>query len=230
MGTIFSFAVRRGLRSDNPAHGIKKPPVRKMNRFLSEAEIARLAIAIDGEQKASGTPYPAAALRLLLLTGCRRSEILDLRWENVDFDHQCLRLPDSKTGAKIVYLNAPALTLISKLARVESNPYVIAGTREGSPSKAIDKVWDRVRKSSNLSNVRLHDLRHSFASIGAIGGFSLPMIGALLGHKHSMTTARYAHLSADPIRAANEAVGARIAAAMGEDSIDLLFHDIREML
>ena len=230
VGTIFSFAVRRGLRSDNPAHGIKKPPVRKMNRFLSEAEITRLAIAIDGEQKTSGTPYPAAALRLLLLTGCRRSEILDLRWENVDFDHQCLRLPDSKTGAKIVYLNAPALTLISKLARVESNPYVIAGTREASPSKAIDKVWDRVRKNSNLSNVRLHDLRHSFASIGAIGGFSLPMIGALLGHKHSMTTARYAHLSADPIRAANEAVGARIAAAMGEDSIDLLFHDIREML
>jgi integrase len=106
-----------------------------------------------------------------------------------------------KTGAKIVYMNAPAMALLGELPRNESNPHVIVGTREGSASKAIDKVWDRVRKSADLSGVQLHDLRHSFASVGAIGGFSLPIIGALLGHKHSMTTARYAHLSADPIRA-----------------------------
>ncbi len=152
----------------------------------------------------------------------RRSEILGLRWEHVDFEHQCFRLPDSKTGAKIVYLNAPALTLLSELPRVENNPHVIAGTREGAASKAIDKVWDRVRKGAELPGVRLHDLRHSFASVGAIGGFSLPIIGALLGHKHSMTTARYAHLSADPIRAANEAVGARIAAAMSNQSREVV--------
>jgi integrase len=191
MGTMLAFAVRRGIRADNPAHGIKKPPVRKMNRFLSEAEIARLAKSLEAEQKASATPYPSMAIKLMLLT----------RWEHVDFDHQCLRLPDSKTGAKIVYMNAPAMALLGELPRNESNPHVIVGTREGSASKAIDKVWDRVRKSADLSGVRLHDLRHSFASVGAIGGFSLPIIGALLGHKHSMTTARYAHLSADPIRA-----------------------------
>jgi integrase len=221
-GTMLAFAVRRGIRADNPAHGIKKPPVRKMNRFLSEAEIARLAKSLEAEREGSATPYPSAAIRLLLLTGCRRSEILNLRWEHVDLDHQCLRLPDSKTGAKIVYMNAPAMALLGELPRVENNPHVIVGTREGAASKAIDKVWDRVRKSADLPGVRLHDLRHSFASVGAIGGFSLPIIGALLGHKHSMTTARYAHLSADPIRAANEAVGARIAAAMGNQSREVV--------
>jgi integrase len=222
MGTMLAFAVRRGIRADNPAHGIKKPPVRKMNRFLSEAEITRLAMSLEAEREASATPYPSAAIRLLLLSGCRRSEILNLRWEHVDLDHQCLRLPDSKTGAKIVYMNAPAMALLEELPRVENNPHVIVGTREGAASKAIDKVWDRVRKSADLQGVRLHDLRHSFASVGVIGGFSLPIIGALLGHKHSMTTARYAHLSADPIRAANEAVGARIAAAMSNQSNEIV--------
>jgi integrase len=99
METMLAFAVRRGIRADNPAHGIKKPPVRKMNRFLSEVEIARLAKSLEAEQKASGTPYPSTAIRRLLLTGCRRSEILNLRWEHVDFDHQYLRLPDSNTAS-----------------------------------------------------------------------------------------------------------------------------------
>jgi integrase len=91
---------------------------------------------------------------------------------------------------------------------------VIPGMRADGAGAAIDKVWSRVRKAAGLADVRLHDLRHSFASVGAAGGLSLPIIGALLGHKHAATTARYAHLSADPLRAANDAVGARIAAAM----------------
>jgi integrase len=215
MGTLLAFAIERGLRKDNPAHGVKKPPVRKMERFLSEGEIARLATALDDEVRMSGNPYPSAAIKLLLLTGCRRSEILNLQWQHVDFDRQCLRLPDSKTGAKVVYLNAPAATLLLELPRAARNSHVIAGAIEGAPLVGIDKIWYSVRKRAGLAGQRLHDLRHSFASVGAIGGLSLPIIGALLGHKHAMTTARYAHLSADPVRAANEAIGERISAAMG---------------
>jgi len=152
----------------------------------------------------------------LLLTGCRRGEIVNLRWECVDFEHECLRLPDSKTGAKVVYLNAPARALLQALPRMASNPRVIPGMKAESASAAIDNAWPSVRKAAGLADVRLHDLRHSFASVGAAGGLSLPIIGALLGHKHATTTARYAHLSADPLRAANDTVGARIAAAMSQ--------------
>jgi integrase len=103
----FAFAVERGLCADSPARGVKKTPVRKVERFLSEVEIARLAEALDIEAERSGNPYPSAAIKLLLLTGCRRGEIVNLRWDHVDFERECLRLPDSKTGAKVVFLNAP---------------------------------------------------------------------------------------------------------------------------
>jgi integrase len=214
VGSIYAFAIGRGLCSDNPARGVKKAPVRKVERFLSEAEIARLAEALDAEAQQSSNPYPPAAIKLLLLTGCRKGEIASLRWEHVDFERECLRLPDSKTGAKVVYLNAPARALLQELPRMPNNPRVIPGLRADSAGPAIDKVWSRVRRAAALTDVRLHDLRHSFASVGAAGGLSLPIIGALLGHKHAATTARYAHLSADPLRAANDAVGATIAAAM----------------
>ena len=214
MGTVLAFAVARGLRSDNPARGVKKPRVRKMERFLSEDEIARLAVALDTESNRTGNPYPAAAIKLLLLTGGRRGEILGLQWQHVDFERQCLRLPDSKTGAKIIYLNAPALEVLAGLPRISANTFVISGKGKGKPLVGIDKFWLCVRASAGLKDVRLHDLRHSFASMGVLGGLGLPIIGAILGHKHASTTARYAHLSADPIRAANDVVGRRIATAM----------------
>jgi integrase len=214
LGTLLAFAVNRGMRTDNPAHGVKKPPVRKMERFLSAQEIARLAAALTAEAETSNFPYPTAMIRLLMLTGCRRGEIANLRWDQVSVDHGCLFLPDSKTGRKTVYLNAPALAVLEGLTKLDGNPYVIAGECEGRPYAGIDTVWYRVRKAAELSEVRLHDLRHSFASIGAAGGLGLPMIGALLGHKTTTTTQRYAHLSADPLRAANEAIGAKIAEAM----------------
>jgi integrase len=214
VGSIMGFAKDRGLRGDNPAHGVRKALVRKMERFLSESEIARLAEALDFDETATGNPFPTAAIRLLMLTGCRRSEIIGLRWLDVDFDHQLLRLPESKTGQKIVYLNAPAMSVLNELPRARDNPHVIVGTRTGISLRGIDKTWFRVRRAAGLDNVRLHDLRHSFASVGVAGGLSLPIIGALLGHKYATTTARYAHLSADPLRTANDAIGSRIAAAM----------------
>ena len=218
VSSIYTFAIGRGLCTDNPARGVKKAPVRKVERFLSEAEIARLAEALDENAQHSANPYPPAAIKLLLLTGCRKGEIVNLCWKHVDFERECFRLPDSKTGAKVVYLNAPARALLHELPRMADSPRVIPGLRSDGAAPAIDKVWSRVRKAAGLTDVRLHDLRHSFASVGAAGGLSLPIIGALLGHKHATTTARYAHLSADPLRAANDAVGARIAAAMNRKS------------
>jgi integrase len=218
LSTLLAFAVSRGLRSDNPARGVKKPPVRKMERFLSEEEIARLAVALTTEASRTQNPYPAAAIRLLLLTGGRRGEILGLQWQHVDFEQRCLRLPDSKTGAKVVYLNPPALEVLVSLPRMQGNPYVFPGKAQRALLGGIDKVWFRVRASAGLQGVRLHDLRHSFASMGVAGGLSLPIIGALLGHKHPATTGRYAHLSADPVRAANDIIGMRIAAAMNHRS------------
>jgi len=185
----------------------------------------RSAAALDAEAERTGNPYPSVAIKLLL-TGCRRGEIVNLRWEHVDFEHECLRLPDSKTGAKVVYLNAPARALLQELPRMVGNPRVIPGVKAESTSAAIDNLWPSVREAAGLADVRLHDLRHSFASVGAAGGLSLPIIGALLGHKHATTTARYAHLSADPLRAANDAVGARIAAAMNRKTEALSAADV----
>jgi integrase len=218
MSTLLAFAMARALRSDNPARGVKKPPVRKMERFLSEEEIARLAVALTVESSRTENPYPAAAIRLLLLTGARRGEILGLQWQHVDFEQQCLRLPDSKTGAKVVYLNPLALEALVRLPRLQGNSYVFPGKAERAPLGGMDKVWFRVRAAAGLNGVRFHDLRHSFASMGVAGGLSLPIIGALLGHKHPATTGRYAHLSADPLRAANDVIGMRIAAAMKHTS------------
>lgn len=222
LGAVLSFAVDRGLLDANPVRGVRKPPTRKMQRFLSAAELARLGEALDAEARASG-PYGAAAIKLLIMTGARRGEILGLRWDMIDVHRAMIFLPDSKTGAKPIYLNAPALALLAELPRQHGNPFVICGARDGAALVGLDKVWARVTKAAALPGVRLHDLRHSFASVGAAGGNSLPIIGALLGHKHAMTTQRYAHVSADPVRAAGDAIAQRIAAALsgksgGEDA------------
>jgi integrase len=214
LGAVMSFAVARGLRDDNPVRGVKKPPVRHMERFLSEAEIARLGEALDAEAKATSDPYPAAAIRLLLLTGCRRSEILGLRWEWIDFERAMIFLPDSKTGRKPIYLNAPALDVLATLPRQLGNPYVVCGRRDGSAYVGLGKVWRRVCRAAELSSVRLHDLRHSFASIGAAGNNSLLILGKLLGHRYAATTERYAHLAADPMRRVAETIGQRISTAL----------------
>ena len=142
--------------------------------------------------------------------------------EHVDFERTMLLLPDSKTGAKAVYLSAPALDVLAKLPRLAGNPHVIAGEREGAALVNLQKPWRRIRAKAGLDGVRIHDLRHSFASVGAAGGLSLPMIGKLLGHTQAATTERYAHLAADPVRAANEAIGERIAAMMKGGGADVV--------
>lgn len=213
--TILEFGVKRGLRADNPARGIRKPAVRKMERFLSFDELGRLAEALDAEFGATNAVYPVAAIRLLALTGCRRGEILGLKWTDVDFQRRLLHLRDSKTREKAVYLSPAAIEILQGLKPVGDNPFVIAGARRGKPFTSINQVWERVRERAELSGVRMHDLRHTFASVGAGASIGLPVIGKLLGHTQASTTARYAHLADDPVRLAADAIGETIAEAMG---------------
>ena len=132
----------------------------------------------------------------------------------MDIEGQRLRIPDSKTGAKTIYVPSPALEVLANLRRRDDNRYVIVGAKHGSHLVNLRKPWHRIRAKAGLDDVRLHDLRHSFASMAVAGGLSLPVIGALLGHSQPATTARYAHLADDPLRQAANIIGGRIAAAM----------------
>lgn len=217
LSKMFNLAELWGVRPDgtNPTRHIEKFKERKIERYLSAEELARLGkVLADCERVGSESASVIAVLRLLIFTGCRRDEILTLRWQDVDLDKACLRLPDSKTGAKQVFLNSSALEVLANTKRRENNPYVIPGAKRGRHLVNIEKPWRRIRERADLPDVRLHDLRHSFASIGAEVGLGLPMIGALLGHKDAATTQRYAHLASDPLRHANEIVGQLITATM----------------
>lgn len=225
LSSFFTWAERHGYRArgTNPCQDVEPYKERKRDRFLSSEEMARLGQGLIEAESEGEPPQAIAAIRLLVLTGCRKSEILTLMWDHVDFQLGALRLPDSKTGAKLVPLGAPALKLLASLPRLEGNPYVIPGNREGAHFVGLQKVWERVRSRAALSDVRVHDLRHSFASIGAIRGDSLLVIGALLGHRDQATTQRYAHLSSDPLRAAADKISGQILAALnGERPADVI--------
>lgn len=236
VGSMYAFAGGAGFvpEGTNPARGIDKFKESRRERFLTGDELERLGGAIR-EAETTGIPWTvdetkptakhvpkdkrstriapsaAAALRLLLFTGCRLREILHLRWEYVDFERGCLFLPDSKTGRKTIILNAPALAVLNALEQV--SPYVVPGDSPEQPRRDLKRPWDAVTKRAGLAGVRLHDLRHTFASFGAGGGLGLPIIGRLLGHTQAATTARYAHLDSDPLRQASNAIAGRIAAS-----------------
>ena len=214
VASMYSFGERHGLVPEgyNPAARIERFPEARRERFLSTEELARLGEAFRKFESDGRFGTGIAALRLLLFTGARLGEILHLRWEDVDIERGLLLLPDSKTGRKAITLNAPALAVLHSLER--SGRFVIAGANPEVPRADLKKPWTAVTEAASLSGLRIHDLRHSFASVGAGGGFGLPIIGKLLGHMQAATTQRYAHLDADPIRRAADAIGASIAAAL----------------
>lgn len=212
LGGIFSFAEDRGLIEQSPVKGIKRYRDKKVERFLSEAELARLGGALSSlEQTGQLSPFAAAAIRLLLFTGARKNEILSLKWSSVDLEREMIFLPDSKTGQKPIFLSGPARAILSELPRMSGNPFVICGSKPGEHLTDLKRPWEKLLKEAGITDLRIHDLRHHFASTGAMGGLSLPMIGRLLGHARAETTARYAHLADDPVRKANDAVATRIA-------------------
>lgn len=217
LSAVLGFGVERGIRLDNPAIGARKFPGKKMERFLSPAELARLGETLAAAASLGvESQYAIAALRLLILTGCRKSEILTLKRAHVDTFHRCLRLPDSKTGAKVVHLGAPAVRIIAMIPEVVGNPYLLPGKKVGTHVTDLQACWTRIRKTAGLEDVRIHDLRHSFASIGASTGDSMLIIGALLGHRSAKTTQRYTHLSDHPLKSAAERISDEIARHLGE--------------
>ena len=217
---MFSLAEMWGLRPEgtNPRKHIKKYPEEKRERFLSAAELRRVGEVLrEMEDEGIELPSAIAAVRLLILTGCRLGEIMTLKWEYVDLAGKALHLPDSKTGAKVVHLGRPAVEVLQQIERVDKNPWVIVGTKPGARLSDLQPFWQRVRARAGLKDVRIHDLRHTFASTAVAAGQGLPMIGKLLGHTQVQTTARYAHLAADPVKEAAERVALNLAQAIGRE-------------
>lgn len=227
LGKMFELAEAWGIRPEasNPCRRIQKYKESSRDRFLSTDELNRLGKALDAAERDGEHPSGIAIIRLLLLTGCRRNEILTLQWSFVDFEHGCLRLPDTKTGAKVVHLGPPALDLLAGLPRF-TGPFVFPVARGTNVSRdrsrrvgaghfvGIERIWQRARARAGIEDVRLHDLRHTFASWSVMGGASLHMVGQLLGHRQPGTTARYAHFAAAPQMAAAARVAGSIAGAL----------------
>lgn len=217
LSKMFNMSEAWGFRDDrtNPCYHVPKNPESKKERFLSNKEFARLGVVLDQQEKLQvEMPSAINAIRLLLYTGCRLREILNLKWEYVDFEESCFKLPDSKTGAKRVYFSPQVKEVLENIERVENNPYVLVGIVPGKQFHNIYKPWHRIRALAELGDIRIHDLRHSFASIAVANGLTLPMIGALLGHTQTQTTARYAHLIGEPVKNAAMLVNQKIAEAM----------------
>ncbi|KRQ03095.1 tyrosine-type recombinase/integrase [Bradyrhizobium manausense] len=242
IGTIYAFGLKAKVLpkgTENPAAGIEHFDERQRQRYLTEEELQRLGDALR-EAETTGLPqvvdeakkskharkpenrfvkidqHAAAALRLLLFTGSRLREILDLRWKEYDAGRGLLFLPDSKTGQKTVVLSAPAIAILDALPRV--GLYVIAGESAGAkdetPRADLNRPWRAVRKRAGIEDVRIHDLRHSFASVGAGSDLGLPIIGRLLGHTQASTTQRYAHIAVHPAKRAADLIAGKIADAM----------------
>lgn len=217
LSKMFNWAELNGYRvkGTNPCPGVEKYRESRRERFLNDAELGRLGdVLADCEADHTEAPWTIAAIRLLIFTGARSNEIASLRWEYVDEQRAFLLLPDSKTGRKVIHLNVPALAVLRDIQWVPDNPYVVVGLKAGHHATDLGHRWRRIRKLAELSDVRLHDLRHSYASVAGAHGGSLPMIGKLLGHSNPTTTNRYLHLVADPIRALNEQAGTKLAAAL----------------
>jgi integrase len=215
LGGIFSFAQRQGVRVDNPCRGVKRYPDRANERFLNQAEIAQLGAALSNAESGGANANAVNISRLLAITGARRNEIAGLQWSEVDLEKSCLRLKDSKTGAKVIPLGAPAFHLLNGLSPMQGSPYVFPATIGTSHFQGIKRIWQAVRKEAGFPSLRLHDLRHSFASIGLASGDTLTLIGSLLGHSNARTTGRYAHLADDPKRNAADRISGQISDALG---------------
>ena len=245
----------------NPARQIDRYPEKGRERYLTAEELRCLGKAMrDAETvglpwqvdetgpKAKHIPkdrrsrvvdpYAVAAIRLLMLTGARLREILDARWDYIDWDRGLMFLPDSKTGRKTIYLSDAALGLLTDLPRMKGNPYIIPGKNKGEPRSDLKRPWaaivfaaglteakdaknakdksgnKRKRMSKEQPALRIHDLRHTFASLGVGISLGLPVVGKLLGHSQAGTTQRYAHLDADPLHKAANLIGSQIAAAI----------------
>lgn len=222
LSSIFTWAKNHGFCDEtltNPCAGIAKFKENSRERYLSREEIARLLSVLERlDQNREVLVSASLAIRLLLLTGARLTEILTLKWSYVDIERATAWLPDSKTGKKALHLSPQVLDLLQIHPRLDANPYVMTGTGPKGHLVNLQKTWSRIRTLAGLSEVRIHDLRHSYASLAINAGASLAMVGKLLGHSQPQTTMRYAHLADDPLRRLNNDIGAAIAATRAPQS------------
>lgn len=216
LSKMFNLAEIWGMRPDgsNPCRHVKKYPEKKRERFLSELELQRLGATLH-ELEASGEELPSAinAIRLLIVTGCRLNEIKTLKWEYIDGGY--INLPDSKTGARSIAIGPAVKDVLEGIERYPDNPYVIAGAVAGKCLHNMQKPWRRIRDRAGLPEVRIHDLRHTFASRALANGIDIPTVGKLLGHTQLQTTMRYAHLADEAVRSASDLVGGNLGALIG---------------
>jgi integrase len=221
LSKMMSYAERKGYREQgsNPIRGLERYREEQRERFLNLEELGRLGSALrdPGLQKRH-SQFALTAIALLLLTGARLREVLHLKWPEVDLQRGMLLLLDSKTGRKAIILGDPAARLLADVPRTGSE-WVFPGLKPDQPMYDLHKSWAGVRRVAGLTGIRLHDLRHTFASYSAGAGGSLPMIGHLLGHSQPATTARYAHLAASPVRALADRSSGVIAAALGPGAL-----------
>lgn len=211
LSAMMTFAERLRYRPphSNPCRGVERYKEKKRKRPLTRTELARLWAYLD-EIEASENPHVIAAIRLILLTGMRREEVLSLKWADVQFQNDCIKLADSKTGSRIVMLSSQARIVLERLPRHAGNPFVFAGRRTGCRLINISKKWREIRSALSFPDVRIHDLRHT---VGSVLARTAPMIVVrdVLGHSELGTTNDYSHTASDDVRSAVEALGELIA-------------------
>lgn len=185
VSSFFSWCEEHGYRDvgTNPARGLKRHREEARRRYLSPPEARRLGDALRSAEQEGANVYAVAAIRFLLFTGFREKEALSLKWESIDLSTGTVHLEDAKTSERERALNAPALALLAELPRIEGSPYVFPGLRKRDHLHEIKRVWDPIRATAGLSDFRLHDLRHSFASAAISSGATLAVVGELLGHR-----------------------------------------------
>ncbi len=214
ISSIWNWSLKRDfIKYDNPTVKVKKYKEVKRKRYLSFEEAVKLGKSLDDEY--ANNPFAVAAIKILIMTGARLSEILTAKWEWLHGD--ILKLPDSKTGEKEISLPSPVLEILEKLPRSINSTYIIPGRVRGKPMVNLRKPWMRIIARAGIEHIRLHDLRHSFASFAVGQGATLALIGGQLGHNSIATTQRYAHLANDPIKQMTEKTANSISQALSNN-------------
>lgn len=215
LGAIMTYAIKRGLRTDNPVAGITRYADGRRERRLTASEYRRLQLAIDDAEANGTNPMALAGIRLLALTGARRGDIVGLRWSEIDVDGSCLRLADTKSGTSVRPLGRPALVLLRSLPNIRNkHGFVFPNAKGTGAYTGMDKVFKRIRKAADLKGVAQHTLRHTFASVAAECGYGEPTIAAMLGQSSGSITSRYIHHLDQALVAAADTVAGRIAEQM----------------